>query len=104
VQGDPGRYTERLFSFAHEKGIAIEFSGDLGSARETTKCVRETEAEAVAFVVTHAVGLDTNTAAADYIQLYQGDKATLIESLSFIQSTAAEILDFLLPGEEKKAS
>jgi hypothetical protein len=42
------------------------------------------ETEAVAFVVTHAVGLDTNTAAADYIQLYQGDKATFIESLSFI--------------------
>ncbi len=33
--------------------------------------------KAVAFVVTHAVGLDTNTAAADYIQLYHGNKATL---------------------------
>jgi hypothetical protein len=50
------------------------------------------------------VGLDTNTAAVDYIQLYQGDKATLIESLSFIQTTAAEILNFLLPGEQNRAS
>jgi hypothetical protein len=32
---------------------------------ETTKTIRETEAEAVAFVVCHAIGLDTNTAAAD---------------------------------------
>ena len=44
---------------------------------ETTKTIRETEAEAVAFVVSHAIGLDTNTAASDYIKLYNGDRATL---------------------------
>lgn len=59
---------------------------------ETTKTIRETEAEAVAFVVCHAIGLDTNTAAADYIKLYNGDPATLSTSLQFIQSTAAEVL------------
>lgn len=59
---------------------------------ETTKTIRETEAEAVAFVVCHAIGLDTNTAAVDYIKLYNGDRATLSASLQFIQSTAAEIL------------
>jgi len=62
---------------------------------ETTKTIRETEAEAVAFVVCHAIGLDTNTAAADYIKLYNGDRATLSASLHFIQSTAAEILTVL---------
>jgi len=62
---------------------------------ETTKTIRETEAEAVAFVVCHAVGLDTNTAAADYIKLYNGDRATLSASLQFIQSTAAEVLTAL---------
>jgi antirestriction protein ArdC len=62
---------------------------------ETTKTIRETEAEAVAFVVCHAIGLDTNTAAADYIKLYNGDHATLSASLQFIQSTAAEILTAL---------
>jgi antirestriction protein ArdC len=61
----------------------------------TTKTIRETEAEAVAFVVCHAIGLDTNTAAADYIKLYNGDRATLSASLQFIQSTAAEILTAL---------
>jgi antirestriction protein ArdC len=62
---------------------------------ETTKTIRETEAEAVAFVVCHAIGLDTNTAAVDYIKLYNGDHATLSASLQFIQSTAAEILTAL---------
>jgi antirestriction protein ArdC len=62
---------------------------------ETTKIIRETEAEAVAFVVCHAIGLDTNTAASDYIKLYNGDRATLSASLQFIQSTAAEILTAL---------
>ncbi len=56
------------------------------------KKVRETEAEAVAFVVSQAIGLETGTAASDYIQLYAGDKATLAESLDFIQHTAAEII------------
>ena len=35
----------------------------------TTKRVRETEAEAVAFVVCKAIGLQNGTAAKDYIQL-----------------------------------
>ncbi|HEX4231435.1 MAG TPA: hypothetical protein VHZ07_22380 [Bryobacteraceae bacterium] len=59
---------------------------------KTTKTIRETEAEAVAFIVCHAIGLDTNTAAADYITLYNGDRATLSASLHLIQSTAAGIL------------
>jgi len=61
------------------------------------KLVRETQAEAVAFVVCRGVGFETNTAAADYIALYNGDKKTLAESLSVIQETSAKILDGLLP-------
>jgi len=57
--------------------------------------VRETEAEAVAFVVSHAIGLDTGSAASDYIQLYSGDKDTLIASLEAIRHTAALILEAL---------
>jgi antirestriction protein ArdC len=58
----------------------------------TTKRVRETEAEAVAFVVCSGIGLDTGTAARDYIQLYDGDAELLRESLEHIQQTAARIL------------
>ena len=65
----------------------------------TTKTVRETEAEAVAFVVSSAVGLDVNTACSDYIALYHGDKATLIESLGRIQQTASEILSAIMSAD-----
>lgn len=56
------------------------------------KTIRETEAEAVAFVVCMAVGLTTGTASADYIQLYDGKPETLAASLSRIQHMAAEII------------
>jgi antirestriction protein ArdC len=67
---------------------------------ETTKTIRETEAEAVAFVVCHAIGLETGTAASDYIQLWHGDKATLSESLQFIQATAIQILTAIGAAED----
>ena len=47
----------------------------------TSKRSRETEAEAVAFVVCQAIGLETGSAAQDYIQLYEGDAKLLSESL-----------------------
>lgn len=50
------------------------------------------EAESVAFVVCYGLGLQTGTASSDYIQLYHGDKAALLESLERIQKTACEIL------------
>ena len=56
------------------------------------KKVRETEAEAVAYVVSQGVGLDVSTASSDYIQLYNGDRNTLMLSLERIQSAASEIL------------
>lgn len=59
---------------------------------QTTKTVRETEAEAVAFVVSSSIGLDVNSACSDYVALYGGDKSILMESLSIIQHTASEIL------------
>ncbi|MBL7147093.1 MAG: DUF1738 domain-containing protein [Phycisphaerae bacterium] len=60
------------------------------------KTVRETEAEAVAYVVSQGVGLDVNSASSDYIQLYNGDKTTLMESLDRIQRTASEILSGII--------
>jgi len=63
----------------------------------TTKTVRETEAEAVAFVVGKAVGLVTGSASADYIQLYHGNASLLAESLEVIQQTATVILVALEP-------
>lgn len=61
--------------------------------RPKDKTVREAEAEAVAYVVCQGVGLDANTASSDYIQLYDGDKKTLMASLERVQRAAAEILE-----------
>ena len=38
-----------------------------------SKTVRETEAEAVAFIVTTAIGIRSSVDATDYIQLYAGN-------------------------------
>ena len=62
-----------------------------------SKTVKETEAESVAFVVTKAIGLETGTASADYIQLYRGDAKLLQESLEVVQRTAAVILGAITP-------
>jgi antirestriction protein ArdC len=65
------------------------------------KRVRELEAEAVAYVVSEAIGLNTNTACVDYIQLYQGNTETLTESLTAIRQTASVILEAVLPEAPK---
>ena len=51
------------------------------NSADASKRVIETEAEAVAFVVAEAVGLKTGSAAADYIQLWNGDRDTLLALL-----------------------
>jgi len=63
----------------------------------TTKQVRETEAEAVAFVVCQSLGLETGSASADYIQLWNGDAKLLQESLEVVRRTAAVILWGIVP-------
>jgi len=81
---------EEFSVLTHE--LAHEILHKSERRRETTKSVRETEAEAVAFVVCQAIGLENGTAAADYIRLHNGDSDTLGESLDHIQKTAAEII------------
>jgi antirestriction protein ArdC len=53
---------------------------------------RELEAEAVAFIVARAIGLETSTASADYIRLYNGNAESLTESLDSISKAAKLIL------------
>lgn len=88
---------EAFAVLVHEAAHSALHFGD--RRKETTKRVRETEAEAVAFVVSSAIGLDVNSACSDYILSYDGDKATLAESLAFVQTTAAEILQAILPDQ-----
>ena len=67
----------------------------------TDRAIRETEAEAVAFVVCEAIGLDAKTASSDYIQLYDGDKETLMQSLHRIHGVATEILGWIGVGKRR---
>jgi len=46
----------------------------------------------VAFVVSHAIGLQIETATSDYIQRHDGKAETLTASLNRIQHAAAEII------------
>lgn len=93
---------DHLATLAHEVGHELLHRGERRS--HTTHTVRETEAEAVAFVVCSAIGLDVNTASSDYVLLHGGDKATLTESLALIQQTAAVILQAIEPAESPSAS
>ena len=82
---------EEFATLAHE--VAHEMMHRDERRKNTTKRLRETEAEAVSFVVCSAISLETGSAAQDYIQLYEGDAKVLTESLEHIQQTATLILD-----------
>jgi len=89
---------EEFSVLAHE--LAHEMLHKNTESAPSSRTVRETEAEAVAFVVCQAIGLQTGTAASDYIQLYQGNKDTLMVSLERIQQTAVEIINAIMPAKE----
>jgi len=84
---------ERFAVLAHE--LSHEWMHDMEQRRSLPKTVRETEAEAVAYVVCRSFGLDCSTRSSDYIQMYRGDEATLIASLERIQRTAARMIHLL---------
>jgi antirestriction protein ArdC len=87
----PGQAAAEEFStLVHE--IAHEMLHKAERRTATTKTVRETEAEAIAFVVSQTIGLDAGKSSADYIHLYHGNAALLAESLEVIQRTSALIL------------
>jgi len=92
----PGQTAAEMFSTCVHELAHCCLHQDARRA-ETTKRVRETEAEAVAFVVSNAIGLGTGTASQDYVGLYGGDAKLLLESLEHIQQTASRILAAIVP-------
>lgn len=94
----PGQTQPEEFStLVHELAHLMLKHGERRTA--TTKTVRETEAEAIAFVVGKSIGLTTSTASADYIGLYHGNAVLLMESLELVQQNAAIILAALKAEE-----
>src|SRR6202049_2251816 len=82
---------EEFATLAHE--LAHEMMHRDERRASTSKRTRETEAEAVAFVVCHAVSLETGSASQDYIQLYEGDAKLLTASLEHIPKVSSPILN-----------
>lgn len=85
---------EEFATLAHE--VAHSLLHRTARRTQTSKRVRETEAEAVAYVVCAAIGLKAGRSA-DYIQLYSGDKETLAESLQHVQNASTQILHAITP-------
>lgn len=93
---------ERFAVLVHE--LAHEWMHGEEERKETTKTVRETEAEAVAYAVCRAFDLDCSTRSSDYVQLYQGDSAVLGRSLERIQKTAARMIDGLKRSKHQEVA
>ncbi len=91
---------EQFSVLAHE--WAHEILHQNKDAPRPSKTVRETEAEAVAFVVSQAIGLVTGPAASDYIRLYNGDTETLTTSLDRIQRAACVIIEAIEESRQQK--
>lgn len=85
----PEMYTTLVHELAHEMLHKDE------ERRGLSKAVKETEAEAVAYVVGQAVGLDSLGQAADYVQLWNGDADVFKASLKRIQKCAKAIVEGL---------
>jgi hypothetical protein len=92
---------EEFATLVHEVAHELLHRGD--RRLETTKQIRETEAEAVAFAVCESLGLETGSASADYIQLWHGDAQLLTASLGVVQRTSAIILGALSLTEKREA-
>lgn len=81
---------QKFSTLVHELAHELLHRGDRRSS--TTKTVRETEAESVAYVVCRSAGLECSTRAADYIQIWDGDDKVLMQSLELIRDVATDIL------------
>lgn len=81
---------EEFVVLAHEYAHELLHRAD---DRPASRDTRELEAEAVAFVVGEAVGLDTREASRDYLHLYHGDREALTQSLDRIQRASTVILN-----------
>ena len=82
--------TERFAVLAHELAHELLHTGK--RRKEASRTIKETEAEAVAYVVCRAAGLDCSTRSSDYILSHSGDVKTLQQSLDSIQKVAARII------------
>ena len=85
----------RFRIFAHELSHEILHSHMVRDDVTKNHSLIETEAEAVAFVVCKAYGVDTQALSSEYIRLHRGDSKLLMASLDRIQQTATKIIGLI---------
>ena len=95
---EPEKFSVLAHEFAHEL-----MHQRTDRKKDSTRQVLETEAEAVAYIVCRAFGIDSTTQSSDYIQLYQGTEDTLRESLGCVQQTATQIITAVRSRSESKS-
>lgn len=93
----PQKFSTMVHELAHEM---LHWNDERDNV---TKSMRETEAEAVAYVVCRGIGLECSTRASDYIQIWNGDDKLLLRSLDRIRNVASEVLQ-RLSVKERQAS
>jgi antirestriction protein ArdC len=93
---------ETFSVLVHELAHELLHRGD--RRKETTKVIRETEAEAVAYVVSKAIGLSLSTKSSDYIQLWSGDQDVLMQSLELIREVASHVITELTAPVQKEVA
>ena len=86
----------RFRVLAHELAHELFSHNDMiKNDRNEKHSLIETEAEAVAFVVCKAYGIDTQALSSEYIRLHRGDHKLLQASLDRIQQTATKIIGLI---------
>jgi hypothetical protein len=85
IRPEPNPAAE-FYVLVHE--LAHELLHGTDKRLETSKTIKETEAKAIAFIVSSAVGLECSTESSGYIQLYNGTVETLEASLDGIRKGA----------------
>ena len=97
----PGEeFSTLAHELAHEMLHRDKDCGKSGRVRYCEPCLWYASVHPTHFVICQGVGLDTNTAASHYIQLYAGDKDTLAASLGRVQHTSTSIISVILDDGE----
>ena len=94
---------EAFRTLAHEAANEALHWPKNGSVKEPNKTIRETEADATAFVVCRHFGVACDSA--DYLLLYDSERKLLLCRLETIRQTAAQIIDAIraaLKGKESE--
>jgi hypothetical protein len=83
----PEAFRTLAHEFAHE---LLHWPKD-GSPKEPNRTIRETEADAAAFVVCRHFGIKCDSA--DYLLLYDAEPKLLLDRLETVRRTAARIIE-----------